>query len=319
MADRQTQCVLHGVLAIAGRYLQNFQVLAYGNTPAVIAAKAVVSHAKMARWEQIRVILVVLKRARFAHQGIDHMTVIDGVLATAGQTRHLLNQDARVPHFNMLHVDHHVDSLADQTAGHRVRVTLDLYRTAAANLDTSLTPHMIQATRRQLSQQRLFFGKLVATSLVASLDQLAEKCFVLATVGKVTTATQQQGLIDGRFQMTVRRFHVSVLVSFAGIDRLGFHTVVRHQLAVPRAKLSVFGEIVHGRAETIRSMFAGDAAHLPKRVLDSAAESFERFGETDGHRFPIGIRQRAVVQQMIEGLAGDRHTQRIHRSEVGGR
>ena len=43
---------------------------------------------------------------------------------------------------------------------------------------------------RQLTQQRLFFGELVAAALVASLDQLVEKLFVLTTAGEVTTATQ---------------------------------------------------------------------------------------------------------------------------------
>lgn len=83
----------------------------------MVSAKPVVSDTEMAGGKQVLVVLVVFKCAGLTDQRIDHVTVIDRVPAAAGQTRHLLNLDSRVPHFDMLHVDHDIHLLADQTAG----------------------------------------------------------------------------------------------------------------------------------------------------------------------------------------------------------
>lgn len=78
------QGVLHGVLAVPRRQLQDFQVFADGHLGAVHAAQLIVCHAEVARGEQVLVILVVLERAGLADQRVDHMAVIDRVLAVAG-------------------------------------------------------------------------------------------------------------------------------------------------------------------------------------------------------------------------------------------
>jgi len=81
--DRQPQRVLHGVLAVVGRQLQDIQVFAGGDTTAVIAEQLVVSHAEVTRGEHVRVILVVLQGARLANQRVNHMPVVDRVFAVA--------------------------------------------------------------------------------------------------------------------------------------------------------------------------------------------------------------------------------------------
>jgi hypothetical protein len=82
--DGDPQGVLHGVLAVPRRQLQDFQVFADGHLGAVHAAQLIVCHAEVARGEQVLVILVVLERAGLADQRVDHMAVIDRVLAAAG-------------------------------------------------------------------------------------------------------------------------------------------------------------------------------------------------------------------------------------------
>jgi hypothetical protein len=296
--------------------LQDFQVLADRNLWAVVSAKPIVSDTEMAGGKQVLVILVVLKRAGLADQRIDHVTVIDRVFTAAGQTRHLLNLDSRVPYFDLLDVDHDIDLLTDQTAGNRVRIPLDLNRTAAVNFDSAHPLHVIEPARRQFTQERLLLGELVAPRQVPPLDQLTQELFVVVAAGEVAAAAQQQSLVDRRFQMTMRRLDVTVLVSFAGIDLLGLDLVVRHQVLITRAELTIFGKIVHRRAEAIRPMLARHATHFPEGVLDSAAERFERFGEADADRLPVGICQRAVVQHVIQWLTCDRHSQRVHRREI---
>jgi hypothetical protein len=83
LGDRQPQRVLHGILAITGRPLQNLQVLASRHARSVIAEQPIVSHAKVARGKHVGAILVVLEGAGLANQRVDHVTVVDRVLAVA--------------------------------------------------------------------------------------------------------------------------------------------------------------------------------------------------------------------------------------------
>lgn len=64
--DRLPQRVLHGILAVAGRQLQNLQVFAGRDAGGVIAEQLIVSHAEVARGEQVGVILIVRKSAGLA-------------------------------------------------------------------------------------------------------------------------------------------------------------------------------------------------------------------------------------------------------------
>lgn len=128
LRDRDPQRVLHGLLAVSGRQLQDFQVFPDGHFGAMRAAQLIVSHAEVARGEQVLVVLVVLERPRLADQRVDHMAVVDGVLAAAGQPRHPLHLGARIPDLDEVGVDYDVHLVPDQSAGDRIRVPLHLDR-----------------------------------------------------------------------------------------------------------------------------------------------------------------------------------------------
>jgi len=66
--DGDPQSVLHRVLAVPRRQLQDSQVFANGHLPAVRPAQLIISHTEVARREQVLVILVVLERAGLADQ-----------------------------------------------------------------------------------------------------------------------------------------------------------------------------------------------------------------------------------------------------------
>jgi len=204
LRDRQPQGVLHGVLAVAGGQLQNLQVLASCHTGSVIAEQLIVGDAKMAGGEHVRVILVVGQRPWLPHQRVDHVPVIDGVFAVARQTRHLLDFTARAPDFDHLGVDHHVDLQADQPAGNRVGIPLDLNRAAAADLDPADALPVIELAGRQLAQAGLFLSEFFGTPRVPLVDPMRQKLLVLFAAGEISAAAQQQRLIDGRFQVAVR-------------------------------------------------------------------------------------------------------------------
>ena len=133
LANRQPQGVVDRVLAVSGGELQNLQVLARRDTIAVLITQRVVGDAKMACGEHVLPILVMLECSRFANQRIDHMTVVDGMLAGARQSRHPLHLGVAVPHLDEIGVNHHIHLVLDQSAGNGVRIAFDLYGAAAAN------------------------------------------------------------------------------------------------------------------------------------------------------------------------------------------
>jgi len=202
--DGQTQRILHGILTVPGRQPQNLQVFANALALAVIAAQPIVGDAKMAGRKHVLPVLVVLERARLADQRIDHMTVVDCVLAVAGQAWHPLDFGARVPDLDKVGVDHHVYFVPDQSAVYRVGVALDLDRTAAADPDAGNALPVIQLAWRQLAKTRFLLGELGPSRRVAFVNQPLDEPFVLLAAGEVAAATQQQGLIHDRLEVAVR-------------------------------------------------------------------------------------------------------------------
>jgi len=188
LGDGQTQRLLHRVLAIPGRQLQDLQVFTDALASTVVAAKPIVGDAKVAGRKHILPILVVLERTRLPDQRIDHVTVIDRVLASARQTRHPLDFASRVPDLDEFGVDHDVDPVANQPAGNRIRVPLDLDRAATADSDPPETLPVIELGRRQLAKQRLLLSELGRSRPVALVDQPLEELLVLLAAGEVAAA-----------------------------------------------------------------------------------------------------------------------------------
>lgn len=114
--QRRTQGLLHGGLAFPGRQLQNLQVFTHGPLVRVLSAQRVIRHAKMTRGEQVLAVHVVREGTRLADQRVDDVPIVDRVLAAAAQPRHALHDLARVPHFHLLHTQHHLHLLAYQAA-----------------------------------------------------------------------------------------------------------------------------------------------------------------------------------------------------------
>ena len=233
------QGVLHGVLTVSRRQLQNFQVFADGHLGSMHAAQFIVGHAEIARGEQVLMILVVLERAGLADQRVDHVAVVDRVLAAAAKPRHPLHVDVCVPHLDVVGVDHDIHLEADQSAGDRIRVPLHLNRAAGVNLDAADPLPIIELARRQLIEAGLFLSELVGPRGVPLVDQAAEKLFVLFAGDEIATAAEQQCLIDDGLQVAVRRLDVAVLMRLAGIGPLRLDLVVVHQIAVACAKLAI--------------------------------------------------------------------------------
>lgn len=309
LLERQPQGILHRVLALPRRQVQNLEVFARRRPRSVVAAQLVVRHAKIAGRKHVLAILVVFERPRLADQRIDHVAVIHRVLPAAEQPRHPLHQLTRVPNLDRIGVNHHVHLMTNQAAGNRVGIAFDLDGAAALNPDRVDVLAVIELAWRKFAQQQPFLGGLVAAPQIALLDHREQKVFVLLAAGEVPATPQQKRLINGRLEMTVRRFHVAVLVSLTDVDPLRPHPVVVHQLAVAALKFAVLRKVVDRRGQAVTAMPARYATQLPERRLQPLAESLERLRETDPDELPVGIREREMEEQVREWLASDRHPQ----------
>jgi len=273
----------------------------------------------MARGEQVLVVLVVGKGARLADQRVDDVPVVDGMLAGAGQPRHALNQDARVPHLHFLHADHHVHLAADQAAVDRVGVPQHLDRAAHAHANLGQPPGAFQPSGRQRADHGQLFHQPLLPLRIAAGHHIAEEPQVLLPVGEVAAAPQPQGLVHRVLEMPVRRFRVAILVWLADVDPLPLQAVVFQQVSIPLMELPLLGKVVHRRRKTVTAVPPRDPSQFPQGVLQARAEGLERLRRAERDRLPIRVRQREVIHQVGERLAAEGHAQGVHVREIGGR
>lgn len=113
----------------------------------------------MARGEHVLPVLIVLKGARLANQRIDHVAVVDGMLACTEQAGHSLDQYVAVPDLDEVGIDPRLDLVSDQTAGNGIGVLLDSDRAVAVNLDAAELRSVIQSRGRQLAKYFLLLLK----------------------------------------------------------------------------------------------------------------------------------------------------------------
>lgn len=82
-------------------------------------------------------IAVVLERSRLAQQPVDHMPILDPVLAATTQTRQPLHTLLGVPHLDLFRPDPGLHPLPDQTARHRIHVARHMNRAAPVHTHRS--------------------------------------------------------------------------------------------------------------------------------------------------------------------------------------
>jgi hypothetical protein len=246
------------------------------------------------------------------------MAVFDPVLAATTQTRQRLHLTLRVPHFQLLSVDPHLDLFADEPAGHRVGIAGDV--NCAACVHTHLEPlASLQPPRRQRMQLRQFFGQPRLPARVELREQLAQESFILGPAAKVAAATQQQRLLQGPLELAVTLLAVAVLVGLAGLDRLAL------ELIVPQQRLVTLGEGFGAcrarrdrRCQPVGAVQLRYAAQLPQGVLESLTEALIALGEAESSGLPVGVGEYEVVEQVVEGHTVDGDPQVRAVGEVAG-
>ncbi len=314
--DQHPQRVLHGGLALPRRQMQDLQIFPVG-TRRQRFVELVISHAEAAAGEQRFPVAVVGQGSRLAHQRVDHMTIVDVLLAAPTQTRQRLNQLLAVPDFQVVQVDAHLDPFADQTAMHRIDVVLHVDQTAARHRHVQSSAHF-QPPRRQRPQPRLLLGQPRCPARVPLPPHVFEKRRVRFPTGKVSTAAQQQRLVHRLFEMPMRRLDIAVLVGLPRLNLLPHQSVMRQQRLITPAELTPLRQIVDRRAQAIAAMPLGHAAQFRQRILQAFAQTLETLAVADRHRLPVRVRQHQVVHHVVERLAADGHVQLVHVREIRG-
>jgi hypothetical protein len=212
--------------------------------------EAVVGQAEARSRKEVLAIGIAGKGSRLSHQRIDHVPVMHRVLVPADQSRQCVDEHVRVPDLDAVGVEPGFHTLADQPAMHRVGTAVDVDQTsridAARHLQTTG-----QTDVGQVLQRCHLFGQAIAATFIANPDNLLKEVRVLVAAGKVPAATHQERLIDGGFEVVVRRFGIAILVRLPDVDPLTGQTVVIQQIAVTSLELPRRREVIHRRAETV--------------------------------------------------------------------
>ncbi len=90
---------------------------------------------------------------------------------------------------------------------------------------------------------------------------------VLSGTGEVPIPTQQQVLIDRRFDVSVGGFNVAVLLRFTDIDAVPLESVVAEQRLILLGEFFLCGEVVDGSRKTIASHSLRDSTGKVQCVL----------------------------------------------------
>lgn len=236
--------------------------------------------------------------------------------AGTDQPGHLLDQHIAVPDFDEVGIDPHVDFFPDQTTGDGIGVALDLDRALRVDADATDPRSAVQFRGRQLAKDSPLLFELGETPCVSLAHQLLEEVRIFLTGGEVPTAPKQQGLFNGRLQMTVGGLDIPVFMGFPNVDPLRSDSVVLHQVTVSRLEIVIVRKVVDRRTQAVAAMLAGNASQLPQGVLQTATEGLERLGETNRNGLPIGVGEREMVEQVLERLTADRNPQRPHVGKI---
>jgi hypothetical protein len=276
----------------------------------------VVGHAEPAGREHRVAVAIALERAWLADQPVDHVTVIDPVPAPAAKPRQAVDLLGTVPDVKMIDPDVNIDLLTDQTAGQRVDVATHVDRAARIDFRRD-PPRHLQPPRRQGPQRGPLFEEAVTAVGVASGHDLLEEHMVLATTGEIPAPSQHQGLVDGLLEPVVALLDVAILVGFPRLDRLGLDSVMGEQRLIALGECLGIRIGVNGGAHAVGAMPCGNASQFPEGILQPFAQTLEALAEADRAGLPVGVSEHEVIDQVVEGLAGDRDAEFGHVSEVG--
>lgn len=298
------------------RQQQDAQVL-LRRPPRLLLTQPVVGQAEAAGREQVRPVAVVGERPRLAYQPVDHVPVLDPLLAPTAQPRQPLHAPLCVPDLDPLRVHPRLHPLPDQASRHRVGVALDVDRAAPVHPHAPVLVRL-QAPARQPPQPGPLLRQTLLPVGIELFEQLLQEALVFRPTAEVPAAPQQQRLLQGSLELPVALLAVAVLVGLPRLNRLTFQAVVTQQRSVTLREQRPFRPGRHRRGQPVRTMHRRHPAQPPQGVLQPLAQTLVALGEAERPRLPVRVRQHEVVEQVLEHDTADRHPQRGAVGEVAG-
>jgi hypothetical protein len=238
---------------------------------------------------QIFAVHVPRKRPRLTHQPIDHVSIVDPVLALATQPLHRLHPLARIPHLDLVGADACFHALSPETRWHRVRILLYLDRAPLAHTHP-LPLQRLQPLRRQRTQPRLLLGKLFLPTRVSPRHLRQHELPVFFLTREIPAATQQQRLLHRLLEMPMGRLHIAILMAAGRVGCLTLQAIMRQQRPILGRELVGLTIVVDCQRHPVRAMALRHGTQGPQRILQTGTQAGETLGKTQRHVLPVGMR-----------------------------
>ena len=225
LRQEPSQCVIDEFKSFVLGRMQQLEILLDGGLFRRALKQLIIGHAEAGRRVHVIDVLIVDERTRFADQRVDHVAKVNVFLAVAELPRHPLMTFVAIPQFQMVLVNAYLDLQADVLAADGIGISLD------ADDAVGLHRHKDRSAGtaplgRQRAQRRDFLTKAFLSRDVAAVDERMYEGHVVRGTGEVTASTKSQRLVQGVFQVTMRRLHVSVFMRLADVDAMALDAIV---------------------------------------------------------------------------------------------
>lgn len=306
----------HAAFTLPRRHIQDLQIL-LDRALRLLLDQHVIGQAEPARWKHLLPIAIVRKGARLPYQPVNDVPVCDPALPPTAQPWQRFHPLLRVPDFEMVGMDPHLDPLTNHAARYRVGVAVHMDRTAPIDADTDPLPR-VEPARRQGPQHRQLFEQALLPTAIQLHEQLPHKGGIVGATGEIPMPPQQQRLIERPLELMMALFHIAIFVRLRRINRLPLQSVILQQFLIPLLKRRPVTARRHRRGQRIGAMDLGDAAQLSQGVLQPVAQALITLRKANRPRLPVRVGQHKMINQMRKGVPRDRDAQLRAVREVRG-
>lgn len=223
--------MIHRALVLLRRQVEDCQIN-FRRPLRPLFAQHVPGHAEPAGGKEILAVAVVLECARFAHQPVDDVTVIDAALPASPQAGHRFHPFLAIPDFQPLRIQARIDALPDEAAHDRIRVPVHANQAPCVHTQTAPLGAVLQAAPGKRQQDRAFGLQAFAAPRVGLVHDPLQKRFVGRLAGEIPAAPQHQRLVHGLLESMMALFDIAVLVGLPRLNPLALHPVVSQQRLV---------------------------------------------------------------------------------------
>ena len=237
------------------------------------APQRVIGHPEPVHGKEIRSVPVVGKRSRTQHQRVDHVTLLDPVLALAEEPRHTLHKALPIPYLDPFAKDSYVDTLTDKLALHRVAVLSHAYR-AAPGYPHAVAFVALQAPLWQGPQEGLLLFEALLALRIQLPKQLLEKGLVGLPTLEIVAATKDELVLYGPLQTVVPLFYLPVLMWTRRLRMPRVHPVVAQQCLIAFGEVftALALQVAYRTAHRVRLMQPGRTCTACCRPSESASK-----------------------------------------------